>query len=293
MADGAVGEAHGVFREMTREPHGQASPEMAITSHERVGMAPIPGGSFTMGSDAPAGSEDGEGPARTVALDPFLIDVACVSNSGFSRFVADTGYRTEAERIGWSYVFAAQVHPEARSCVVDGVVHEVPWWLAVEGASWRAPDGLGSSIIDRADHPVVHVSWNDTAAFAAWAGKRLPTEAEWERAARGGIECRRYPWGGRAGARRRASREHLAGGLPAPQHGRGRPSRHGTRGQLRAERIRTVQHGGKRLGVVRRLVEHLLAPAASAGDTRQPQGTGFGRRQGDARRLVPVPCVLL
>ena len=92
-----------------------------------------------MGSDAPAGSEDGESPVRSVEVGAFLIDFACVSNVAFSRFVKETKYRTEAERIGWSYVFAAQLHPDSRPFVMDGAVAEAPWWLAVRGANWRVP----------------------------------------------------------------------------------------------------------------------------------------------------------
>jgi sulfatase modifying factor 1 len=159
----------------------------------RDGMALLPEGEFMMGSDDRlAYPADGEGPVRSISVSAFWIDTCAVTNEQFGRFVDDSEYVTEAERFGWSFVFAGLLpddFPPTRA------VARAPWWRQVEGADWRHPEGPQSSVDDRLDHPALHVSWNDARAFANASGKRLPTEAEWEYAARGGLEGQPYPWG--------------------------------------------------------------------------------------------------
>ena len=152
---------------------------------------PIPGGPAAIGTDAPVFVADGEGPARRVTLRPFRLDRHAVTNRRFADFVAATGYRTEAERFGWSFVFQAFVPPGLDAPAPEGT----PWWRRVDGACWSAPEGPGSGVAGRLDHPAIHIAWSDAVAFAAWAGGRLPTEAEWEHAARGGQAHARFPWG--------------------------------------------------------------------------------------------------
>lgn len=188
---------------MTRKPDGQTkapADEEPPTDPPEPEMEWIPGGTFRMGSEE---FYPEEAPVREVAVDGFWMNRTPTTNREFAAFVADTRYTTVAERDPdpEDYPGADPDDLVAGSAVFqqpDGPVNlrnPNQWWEYVRGADWRHPLGPDSDIEDKMDHPVVHVAYEDAQAFAEWAGKQLPTEAQWERAARGGLEGKRFVWG--------------------------------------------------------------------------------------------------
>ena len=252
--------------------------------------SPSIGGSFMMGSNDRRFPDDGEGPVRAVTVTTFAIACHAVSNLQFGDFVRATGYTTDAERYGWSFVFAGFLSEETKRAIGSRAA-ETPWWVPVPHAYWAQPEGPPSTILDRLDHPVVHVSWNDAKAYCRWSGTRLPTEAEWEMAARGGLEQAIYPWGDELMPRRRASLQHLARQLSRPQHGRGRlcRDRAGPCFQGRTDMACTMWQAmsGNGARIISRLAitaSRRLAIPCSGEPSAEPLA---------ARRIFSVPRILL
>lgn len=178
-------------------PAQSTQPHMRATKENMVWIA---GGTFLMGSDK---HYPDESPAHQATVNGFWIDPYAITNEQFTRFVEATGYVTLAERLprAEDYPGALPDMLQPASIVFRRPAHRVDlqnhynWWTYVAGANWRRPEGPESSITERAHHPVVHVAYEDAEAYAQWAGKELPTEEEWEFAARGGVEAATYAWG--------------------------------------------------------------------------------------------------
>ncbi|MBN8644306.1 MAG: formylglycine-generating enzyme family protein [Planctomycetes bacterium] len=208
---GAPGRAAAMAAAREREQdHSGADGGAAAPDPTHAGMVWVPGGEFTMGSTDPLARPD-EAPRHRVRVAGFWMDATEVTNAQFAAFAEATGYKTVAERpVDWELLKkqlpAGTPKPSDDMLRPGSLVFTPPdhavdlnrfdhWWTWTPGASWRSPEGPGSGVADRGDHPVVHIAYEDAVAYAKWAGKRLPTEAEWEFAARGGLDGRVNVWG--------------------------------------------------------------------------------------------------
>ena len=230
--------------------------------------------------------EDGEGPVRQVTLRAYEIAAHAVTVAQFGEFVADTGWVTSAEAFGWSFVFGGLLPDDFAD---TRAAAQAPWWRQVFGADWAHPEGPQSDVTARADHPVVHVSWLDAHAYCQWAGLRLPTEAEWEGAARGGLDQARFAWGD----------ELTPDGIHRCNIWQGEFPNHNTLedGYLGTAPVGSFEPNGFGLhnvaGNVWEWCADWFAVGASAAPVTDPRGPAHGAAPGDPGRLVPVPRVLL